>query len=316
MAQRLITVIGGSGFLGRQLVQDLARRGDRIRVAVRRPNDALFLQPLGTVGQIQPIAANVRHPGSIARAVAGADGVVNLVGVLYEAGAQRFDAVQAEGAGNVARAAAAAGVKSLVHVSALGADAQSASAYARSKALGEARVRAAFPDAVILRPSVVFGPGDGFYNRFAAMARFSPFLPLIGGGHTRFQPVYVADVSGAIQVGLDDPAHSGGIYALGGPKTYAMREVLGYILEQIMAKRLLLPIPFPLASILGTCLSLLPHPPLTRDQVRLLKQDNVVPVGVPGLAELGIEPTPVEAVVPDYLVRYRPHGRFSRPTEV
>lgn len=312
LAQRLITVIGGSGFIGRQLVQDLARRGARIRVAVRRPNDALFLQPLGTVGQIQLVAANVRHAGSMARAVAGADAVVNLAGVLYEAGAQGFDAVQAEGAGNAARAAAAAGVKALVHLSALGADADSASAYARSKAQGEAAVRAAFPNATILRPSVVFGPGDGFFNRFAGLARISPFLPLIGGGETRFQPVYVGDVSDAIQAALDGGAHAGRTYELGGPQTYSMREIYTFILDEIMAKRLLLPVPFWAASVLGACLGFLPRPPLTLDQVRLLRQDNVVAPDSPGLAALGVQPTPVEAIVPGYLERYRPQGRFSR----
>ncbi|RME64964.1 MAG: NAD-dependent epimerase/dehydratase family protein, partial [Alphaproteobacteria bacterium] len=209
-------------------------------------------------------------------------------------------------------AAAAAGVKSLVHMSALGADAASASAYARSKAEGEARVRAAFPAATILRPSVVFGPDDGFFNRFAAMAKLTPVLPLIGGGNTRFQPVYVGDVSRAIVAALDGGPHAGRVYELGGPQIYTMREIFMFILGEIMARRLLLPVPFWLASAIGACLGLLPRPPLTLDQVRLLRRDNVVSPDCPGLADLGIKPTPVEAVVPGYLVRYRPHGQFSR----
>ena len=311
MAARVITVFGGSGFIGRYLVQRLARRGWLIRVAVRHPDAALFLKPLGDVGQVTPIAASLRHQDSIRAAVAGADAVVNLVGILYQRGNQRFDAIHAEGARAVAAAAAAAGARRLVQMSALGADPASPADYARSKAAGEAAAATAFPGATIVRPSVVFGPEDGFFNRFAAMARFSPALPLIGGGSTRFQPVYVGDVAEAMARMLDDDGTRGRTYELGGPRVYSFKELLELTLSTVDRRRLLLPLPFWAASLQAAVLELLPTPPLTRDQVRLLRRDNVVTPGALGLAELGITPTAAELIIPTYLDIYRIGGRYA-----
>jgi NADH dehydrogenase len=317
MAARVITVFGGSGFIGRHLVQRLARRGWIIRVAVRRPDAALFLKPLGDVGQITPVAANLRHAGSVRAAVAGADAVVNLVGILYQGGKQRFDAVHAEGARTVAEAARAAGATRLIQMSALGADPASPAEYARSKAAGEQAAKAAFPGATIVRPSIVFGPEDGFFNRFAAMARFSPALPLIGGGRTRFQPVYVGDVAEAMACILDDDSTAGRVYELAGPTVYSFKELMELTLATIRRRRLLLPLPFWAATLQATFLELLPVPPLTRDQVALLRRDNVASPGALGLADLGITPTAPELVIPTYLDLYRAGGRFvqaSPPT--
>ena len=314
MAERLVTVFGGSGFIGRYVVKRLAASGARVRVAVRRVEDAKFLKPMGDVGQVVPFLANVRVPASVRAAVEGADAVVNLVGILHESGAQKFSAVQAEAPGTIAEAARAVGVRRLVHVSAIGADPASPAAYARSKAEGEAAVRAAFPEATILRPSIVFGPEDGFFNRFANLARFLPALPLIGGGHTRFQPVYVGDVADAVMAALTRPEARGRVYELGGPATLSFAELLSYILEVTGRRRLLLPVPWPVARVQGALMGLLPGAPLTLDQVRMLERDNVVSEGAPGLAELGIRPVPVETVVPTYLTRYRRAGAFT-PSE-
>jgi NADH dehydrogenase len=311
MATQVVTIFGGSGFIGRYLVQRLARHGWIIRVAVRRPERALFLKPMGAVGQITPIAANLRHEASVAAAVAGADAVVNLVGILYERRPQSFAAIHVEGAGRAARAAHAAGVRRYVHVSALGADPASPASYGRSKAAGEAAVRAAFPEAAIARPSVVFGPEDDFFNRFAGLARYSPALPLIGGGKTRFQPVYVGDVADALARLVEDPATAGKTYELGGPGTYSFRELLEYLLREIGRRRLLLPLPFALAQLQAAFLEWLPRPPLTRDQVRLLERDNVASPNALTLADLGVQPTALELVVPSYVARYRPGGRFT-----
>lgn len=311
MATRVITVFGGSGFIGRHLVQRLARRGWIIRVAVRRPDKALFLKPLGDVGQITPIAASLAHPRSVQAAVAGADAVVNLVGILYERGRQRFATVHAEGARLVAEAAKAAGVKRLVHMSALGVDRYSPSEYARSKAAGEAAASIAFPAVTIVRPSVVFGPEDQLFNRFAALARISPVLPLVGGGNTRFQPVFVGDVADAIAEMLETDAARGRTYELGGPRVYTLREIMELTLQVTNRKRFLMPMPFWLASFQAAFLELLPVPPLTRDQVRLLQRDNLVTPGMPGLAELGIVPTGPEAILPAYLEVYRRGGRYA-----
>ena len=308
----IVTVFGGSGFIGRYVVQRLARDGWTIRVAVRHPARAKFLKPLGDIGQITPLCVPLQDAGAVAAALSGADAAINLVGVLFESGRQRFQAVQAEGAGTVAAAAAAAGVESLVQISAIGASPDSASAYARSKAEGEAAVRAAFPEAVILRPSVVFGPEDGLFNRFAEMTRFSPALPLIGGGRTRFQPVHVGDVAGAVMKALSDPACRGKVYEVGGPNVYSFRELMELLLVAIGRKRMLVNLPFGLARLQATFLELLPQPPLTRDQVTLLRDDNVVTPGALTLQDLGIEPTAPEAVIPTYLDRYRPGGRFGR----
>jgi len=311
MASRLFTVIGGSGFIGRYVVQALAARGHRVRVAVRHPDAALFLKPLGGVGQVQLVQANVRFPDSIARACAGADGVVNLVGLLSESGHQTFAEVQADGAATVAAAAAVAGVRALVHLSAIGADAASPSAYGRTKAEAETRVRAAFPGATLLRPSIVFGPEDGFFNRFAGMARALPVMPVIQG-HVRFQPVHVMDVAAAIVAALEDPArHGGQTCELGGPRAYSFRDLLVYVLAQTHRTRPLVEVPLPMARLQAVFLGLLPNPPLTLDQLAMLTRDNVVAPGARGLDAFGIAPTPLEAVVPAYLKRYRPKGQFS-----
>jgi len=313
MAQRLATVFGGSGFIGRYVVTNLARDGWLVRVAVRRPDEALFLKTAGAIGQVTPIATNVRDRPSVARAVQGAAAIVNLVGILHEIGRQRFQAVQAKGAGMIAEEAARAGARRLVHISAIGADANSKSEYARTKAEGEAAVRQAFPTATILRPSIVFGPEDGFFNRFAKMAQLSPALPLIGGGKTRFQPVYVGDVAEAVVKAIETPAAAGQTYELGGPKIYSFADLMRLLLHETGRKRLLMPLPFPVASLMGAVLQCLPSPQLTADQVRQLKRDNVVSDGAVGLANLGITPTAVEAIVPTYLDRYRARGYYHRP---
>ena len=312
----LIAIYGGSGFIGRHVVRALAKTGARMRIAVRRPELAGFLQPLGGVGQIIPVQANVRYPDSLLAAANGADAVINLVGILSPSGKQTFNAVQDEGARHVAEAARAAGAKAFVHMSAIGADANSPSVYARTKAAGEAAVKDVFPDAVILRPSVVFGPEDEFFNRFAALARLSPALPLIGGGKTRFQPVFVGDVAKAVIAALTGKAQAGAMYELGGPEILSMKEVMERVLTYTMRKRMLVPLPFPLAKLQGAILQLLPNPPLTLDQVRLLEKDNVVSEAAKRdrrtLEGLGIvDPVAIEAVVPDYLEQYRPKGQFS-----
>jgi uncharacterized protein YbjT (DUF2867 family) len=311
MSGGIVTVFGGSGFLGRYVVQHLARDGWAIRVAVRHPGRAAFLKPLGDIGQITPLCVPVQDAEAVAAAVSGADAVVNLTGILFEGGRQRFQAVHAEGAKSIATAAAAAGAKVLVQISAIGAAPEAAAAYARSKGEGEAAVRAAFPAATILRPSVVFGPEDDFFNRFAEMARFSPVLPLVGGGTTRFQPVYVNDVARAVAKALADPACRGQVYELGGPKVYSFKELLELMLKVIGRRRALVNLPFGLAKLQAVFMELLPKPPLTRDQVTLLRQDNVVSAGALTLADLGIEATAVEAVIPGYLDIYRPGGRYN-----
>ena len=310
MATPTATVFGGSGFVGRYTVGELARRGFRVRVAVRRPDRALFLKPLGDVGQITPVTANIRDDASVADALAGAEVAINLVGVLYEAGAQGFRAVHEKGAGRIARAAAGGGVERLVHVSAIGAAPDSDAEYARSKAAGEEAVREGFPGAAIVRPSIVFGAEDDFFNRFAWIARLAPALPLIGGGATRFQPVYVGDVAEGIARIVDDAGTAGRTYEFGGPAVLSFRELMDYLLAQIGRRRLLLPVPGALAMLPARILELSPFPPLlTRDQIRMLASDNVAGGGAPGLADLGIAPTPLDAVVPGYLARYRRAGR-------
>lgn len=311
----LVTIFGGSGFVGRHTVQALARTGCRIRVAVRRPDLAGHLQPLGGVGQIHAVQANLRYPDSVREAVRDADAVVNLVGILFEHGKQRFAEVQGEGARNVAEAAAAANAKVLVQMSAIGADAASDSKYATSKAAGEAGVLEAFPEAVILRASVIFGPEDDFFNRFGAMARISPILPLIGGGFTRFQPVFVGDVAAAIVAALTGQAKPGTTYELGGPEVATFKEILEKVLHHTGRSRPLVSLPFALAKLQGAFLQLLPNPPLTVDQVRLLKRDNVVSAEAEAegrtLAGLGLTPTAMDAIVPSYLERFRAKGQFA-----
>jgi NADH dehydrogenase len=314
-ADRLVTVFGGSGFLGRHTVRALVKRGWRVRVAVRRPDLAGHLQPIGAVGQIHAVQANLRFPDSVARAVANADAVVNLVGILYETSRQSFAAVQADGAAAVARAAAAAGIDALVQVSALGADADSPSAYARSKAAGEQAVLAERPSAVVMRPSIVFGPEDDFFNRFAGLARFAPALPLIGGGETRFEPVFVGDVAEAIARALDGAAAPGRIYELGGPQARSFRELLEMMLRETHQNRMLIPVPFGLARLKARILGLAPKPLLTVDQVELLTRDNVVSEAARAekrtLEGLGIEGQTLAAVLPTYLWRYRKGGQFA-----
>ena len=314
-SETLVTIFGGSGFLGRHVVRALARAGYRIRVAVRRPDLAGHLQPLGRVGQIHAVQANLRYPASIEAALRDADVAINLVGVLFERGQQRFSTVQAEGAGQVARAAAAANAR-LVHVSALGANPESPSRYAQSKAAGEAAVHAELPPAVIFRPSFAFGPEDDFFNRFASLARFSPFLPLVGGGTIRTQPVFVGDIAAAVLKAVDGKAKPGTIYELGGPEVKTFREIMEFILATVERKRLLLPVPYGIAGLMAGVLQFMPKPMLTPDQVRLLRGDNVVSeaAGREGrtLQGLGIEPASIEAVVPSYLWRFRKTGQFRR----
>jgi NADH dehydrogenase len=315
--ETLVTVFGGSGFLGRHVVRALANRGYRIRVAVRRPELAGFLRPMGRVGQINTVQANLRYPQSIAGALRDADLAVNLVGILFERGAQRFDAVQSVGAEAVALAAKSAGAR-LVHVSAIGADANSPSHYARSKAEGERRVLVAQPAATIMRPSIVFGPEDDFFNRFAALARIAPALPLVGGGHTRFQPVFVGDVAQAIAKAVDGETKPATIYELGGPDVRTFRELMEFVLAATGRRRLLVPVPFEIMKFQAAFAQFLPKPPITPDQVELLKSDNVVSAEARNegrtLEALSIIPETISAVVPSYLWRFRKTGQFSPDT--
>ena len=335
MSRRVIVVFGGSGFVGRHLVRQLAKEDAIVRVAVRDPDAALFLKTAGEIGQIVPIQANVTHPQSVEAATKGADGVVNLVGILSEWGRRTFQRVHVEGAANVARAAAAAGASRLVQMSAIGAGADSDSAYARTKAAGEQAAREAFPDTSVIRPSVVFGPEDKFFNLFAGIARLTPVLPVFGGsplpclpssrefvidlcrnGGTRFQPVYVGDVAQAISKVLAEPGAKGQSYDLGGPKIYSFKQIMELILTETRRRRVLMPVPFFAASINAWFLEKMPNPLLTRDQVRLLRRDNTVPEGALGLRDLGIDPAPVEAIVPAYLRRFRPPTKQGRRNRV
>jgi len=311
MRNRRVVVVGGPGFIGRYVVKRLAERGAVIVAVSRHASEALFLKPFGDVGQVALIDADLNDEAALAPALAGAETVVSSVGILYERGRQRFDAVHHRGPALLARFAAAAGAKHFVHVSAIGADAASPSAYARSKAAGEAAVKAAFPAATVLRPSLVFGPEDDFFNRFAAMACLLPALPLIGGGTTRFQPVYVGDVADAAISALERPEAQGKTYELGGPKAYSFRELMELLLREIGRKRVLVNLPYGLASFEARFLEFLPKPPLTRDQVKLLQRDTVVSPGTPGLPELGIVPTALELVLPTYLDRFRRGSRVA-----
>jgi uncharacterized protein YbjT (DUF2867 family) len=313
--QGLVTVFGGSGFVGAQAVRVLARRGWRVRVAVRNPNQAVELKPAGDPGQIQLVRCDVNDPAQVAEACRGANAVVNLIGILFESGKRTFEAMHVDAARRIAEQARTAGVSRFVQVSAIGADAEGKSAYARSKAAGEAAVREVFPDAVILRPSVVFGPGDDFLNRFAVMATFAPALPLVGFGRTKFQPVYVGDVAEAIARSVEDVSLAGRTFELGGPATLTFEEVLRLVLRETGRARLLAPLPFSVARAIGSVAQLSAFvgipPVLTRDQVLSLETDNVVADGAEGLAALGVQPTGMEAVVPSYLWRYRRGGQFA-----
>lgn len=312
----LVTVFGGSGFLGRHVVRALLKRGWRVRAAVRRPDLAGHLQPLGMVGWVQPIQANLRYRWSVDRAVEGADAVVNLVAVMNNSGRQTVDVVNVFGARAVAEAARAAGLDRIVHVSAIGADPESDSAYGRSKAEAEAAVYETLPQSVVMRPSIIFGPEDHFFNRFAGMARMSPFLPLIGGGKTRFQPVFAGDVAQAIVDSIEGKARPATTYELGGPEIHTFRECMEIMLETIGRRRVLLPMPWGVASVLGTVLQYLPGKMLTPDQVRLLRVDNVVSAAAieekRTIKAFGIEPTTIEAVLPSYLSRFRVTGEYER----
>jgi uncharacterized protein YbjT (DUF2867 family) len=305
-------VLGGSGFIGRYIVRRLAGRGALIAVGCRHAEEAKFLKPTGNVGQIATLNIALDDADLLPAFLAGNEALINCVGILRESRRQTFDLVHHTGPARLARFARDAGIERLVHISAIGADLRSSSAYARTKAAGERAVRDAFPTATILRPSVVFGPEDQFFNRFAAMAMLAPGLPLIGGGETRFQPVYVGDVANAAVECLDDPATAGRTYELGGPRIYALRELLELMLGEIRRKRRLVDLPFGLAGALARLMSVLPNPPLTPDQVELLKSDNIVAPGALGLASLGISPTAVEAVLPTYLDRFRRGGWYTR----
>ena len=319
--QRLVTIFGGSGFVGRYIAQRLARAGWRVRVAVRRPYEAHFVRMYGVTGQVEPVFSNIRDDASVEAALMGADAVVNCVGILAPSGRNGFEAVQAEGAERVARIAASMGIARMVQLSAIGADEGSRSDYARTKAAGEAGVLRHVPGAVILRPSIVFGPEDKFFNRFAGMARLSPAIPVVGAD-TRFQPVYVDDVAAAAALAIEGRA-APGVYELGGPDVDTFRELMATMLRVIQRRRLILSVPFPLARLMAWGLDtvqrltfgLVHNGTLTRDQVRNLARDNVVTGAHPGFAELGIEPTAMEAVLPDYLWRFRRSGQYAEIKE-
>jgi uncharacterized protein YbjT (DUF2867 family) len=308
MATRSVaTVFGGSGFIGRYIVKRLAHQGYVVRVAVRDPEAALFLKPMGAVGQVVPLYANLTNEPTVHRAVEGAHVVVNCVGIL----AGDFEAVHAEGVGRIGRLAASAGVLRLVHISAIGARPDASSRYAATKGRGEALLRDAYADATVLRPSLVFGREDILFNRFAGMARLLPFMPVICG-NTKFQPVYVGDVADAVMAAMVRPDASGAVYELGGPRVWSMREILAYILTETGRHRRLINIPLGMAGLQAAIMEHLPGKPFTRDQLMMLQEDNVVGPDVPGLAELGVVPTPVELVVPDYLRRFQPGGGRRR----
>ena len=312
MQGRRITVFGGSGFIGRYVVKRLAAAGALVRVPVRHVEGAKFLKPMGGVGQVAPVRVKLSNEASVRAAVEGSDAVVNAVGILSEFGSQSFRLAHVDGPAAIAKAAAETGVQQLVHLSAIGANADSESRYAVSKAMGEAATRDAFPSTTILRPSVVFGQEDDFFNRFAVMARTAPAIPLVDGGATKFQPVYVGDVADAIVAALQNDATAGQTYELGGPDVMTFREVIEYIMEETGRQRPLVPAPSRFLRPLAGLLEKLPASPLTRDQLILLQSDNVVSEGAAGLTDLGVDPTAIHAVAPSYLVRFRNGGQFAR----
>jgi uncharacterized protein YbjT (DUF2867 family) len=305
--RRVATVFGGSGFIGRYVVKRLAHQGFIVRVAVRDPEAARFLKPMGAVGQVVPLYASVMNEGTVHRAIAGAEIVVNLVGALSENRAASFQAVHTDGAERIARIAAATGVHRLIHISAIGADPNSASRYGATKGKAEQAVMAAFPAATILRPSIVFGAEDKFFNRFAALARIAPFMPVISGA-TKMQPVFVGDVADAVMAALATDTSMGKVFEIGGPRVWTFREILGFILKQTRRDKRLVNIPMGIARVQASILQHVPGKPLTPDQLLMLSKDNVVSPGALGLADLGITPTPAELVVPVYLSRYQPGG--------
>ncbi|MGE0153149.1 MAG: complex I NDUFA9 subunit family protein [Reyranellaceae bacterium] len=308
-----VTVFGGSGFIGRHIVRRLAQRGLRVRAAVRRPELADFLKPMGDVGQVVPVQANLRHARSVQEAVAGSQAVVNATGIQVQRGRQRYQAVHVEGVRSLGEAGRKAGIERLVHISGLGADAADAAenAFVRSKIEGEKALREAFPTATILRPSVVFGPEDAFINNMAVALRLAPFMPAIGGDHTRFQPVYVGDVAAAVLACLDRPETEGQVFELGGPTVYTMRQIAELILQATGRRMRIVNLPFSLARLVGLVGQFLPNPPLTFDQALLLEADSVVQPSRQGLAELGIAPTAAEVILPTYLDRFRVGGRYT-----
>ncbi|QGY00072.1 complex I NDUFA9 subunit family protein [Roseovarius faecimaris] len=313
---KLVTIYGGSGFVGRYITRRLAKAGWRVRVAVRRPNEAMHVKPYGVVGQVEPVFCNIRDDNSVRAVMQGADAVVNCVGTFDARGKNNFEAVQDKGAERIARIAAEEGVSHLVHLSAIGADAEADSLYAQSKAAGEAGILDHFPNAVILRPSVIFGPEDQFFNRFASMTRFGPVLPVVGAD-TKFQTVYVDDVARAAELGAEGKA-APGIYELGGPDVNTFRELMEQMLQVVRRRRLILNIPFGIARIMAFFMDMvaivsggLVPAQITRDQVKSLRVDNVVSEGAKGFADLGIRPTALEAILPDYLWRFRPAGQFE-----
>ena len=305
-----IAVIGGTGFIGRNIVEQLARQGARVKILARNVDRAKFLKPMGDVGQISIQAGNALDDAALSSVLEGCDAVVNTIGILAEQGAQKFASLQAELPHRIGKMAKAKGIKSVVQISAIGADISSSSVYARSKAMGEASLKKFFPDAVILRPSLVFGVGDSFINRFASMAVLAPGLPVIGGGKNKVQPVFVGDVAQAVLAALQDQSAKGKTYELGGPEVMSFRQVMAYILKGIKRKRMLLPVPFAAMQLAATAMAILPNPPVTRDQLKLLKIDNVVGANASTLDDLGIEPTPIELITPSYLERFQPGGRF------
>lgn len=317
---QLVTIFGGSGFVGRYIAQRMARQGWRVRVAVRRPNEAHFVRPYGRVGQVEPVLANIRNEESVRQALDGADAVVNCVGTFDASGKNNFEAVQHEGAGRIARLASELGVSKMVHISAIGADVDAESLYAQSKGAGEQAVLEAFPEAMILRPSVVFGPEDQFFNRFAAMARMSPVIPLVGAD-TMFQPVYVDNVAHAAEIGILGVAPAG-VYELGGPDANSFRELIDQMLDVIRRRRLIVSLPFWLGATMGKITGAisaitggLAPQPITVDQVRSLKTDNVVSQDALSFADLDIRPASIEAVIPSYLWQFRPSGQYAELKE-
>ncbi len=312
MDLRQVTVFGGSGFLGRYVIERLADRDVIVRAGVRDPEAAKHLKPLGQVGQVNVFPCDVRDEDAVRRALDGADAVINLVGILAQRGRQTFKAIHVDAPETMARAAAEAGCKAMVHVSAIGASRMAMSEYGRSKAAGEQAVRDAFPAATIVRPSVIFGPEDEFFNLFGGLARLAPALPLYGGGKTRFQPVYVADVADAIVAALFDSAAAGKTYELGGPREYTFAELMEYLLTEIRRKRALVSLPFFMGDIQAFFSEFLPNPPVTRDAMKSLREDNVVASDALTLKDLGVEPTAMELIVPTYVHRYRRGGRLGR----
>jgi len=314
---KLVTIYGGSGFVGRYITRRMAKAGWRVRVAVRRPNEAIFVKPYGVVGQVEPVLCNIRDDASVASVMQGADAVVNCVGILNQVGKNKFDAVQADGAERIARIAAANGITNMVHVSAIGADENAMSDYARTKALGEEGVLTHMPSATILRPSIVFGPEDQFFNRFASMSRMGPVLPVVGAA-TKFQPVFVDDVAQAAELALLGQAETG-VYELGGPRVASFRDLMALMLKTIRRRKLVLNVPFFAATLMGfgfdmlqkLSLGLFTNSMITMDQVANLKNDNVVADDAKSFADLGIKPTALETILPEYLWRFRPSGQYD-----